>query len=965
MICCRILKLIHKANLSAAHNSQIRNQSTCLRDFLACSESQKHNASRRNKDEDNPCTIWNDNKENLRKVVAEEFFPRLASLVKVEYNKGTTYFERYWLRKNNGCGTIFNDAMPYVADELLLQVFFLLDYISNPSELLTVLKVIRDSYKHDHTDASLTHHLPHTDFWCSRVIYESMNEFTLLLIKMFQDFKVWKLITHQTVMMKDFLRSIFESDRSMKLEVYQIKRCCHQYALFCSLYIAKYIGLFPSVDSINWTFLHCTGDYSPYNIFQWMLYLLKLKKITDVAIDQIDESLEESDIINLNADSSFFCPVIGSGSLARNRILPLHHFYSTVLKKFANLFISELKKMGKLPWTFQEFLRMECHHELQEFFKDMCNDYVHESRDFFMKLLPNHERHKKKRKILNSSSSILAVPEPELAGVKDYSDDDDDQDDEDDSALATSVGTSVEVMNASSSSTQHTGANEQNNSAVAISADSNMSLSVQTVTSGKINETMSFFASAMHLFVLGLEEEALNFEFKYSGESCNTDKFIDAQIRMKAVVNKLVNGNNLGEDDLLSVINLSMLHFQDSNGIQHLKFTSITNAVEQDIGVAVDFMVLNFWSNLLLYQTKENGSVSFITIEPTVKVSLFCEAGGEAEQCTKLCSDLKSSLLYHQSFGEETAYQFTRTAANYFIVKVSRVSHIKLRSTLNNRCSVDTTNILNTEAVSVLSTNNKSFHGMLNAFVVVSEDFHFMTFAKKNSKWVFYDGDKVQFCDQEVSQITGFGYILLYKTCSQSMYDKVLQQASKVKESLAKQVHDRVCIYACIHQPAKINEVVSVVAKSYKNEMMKKHLPTVVVNYMIKGVINKLLAQYDDEEDMVGSITQLGYRLLLQDALISHDNNKLAGQSMLHNWWQNLQIYLSPKILTDKIYGITGMQLDDDKMTELTHRLNMKLIEITKTPYKQQLKELQFCTKCHVALCMSLGSCIFCHQSKD
>jgi hypothetical protein len=225
---------------------------------------------------------------------------------------------------------------------------------------------------------------------------------------------------------------------------------------------------------------------------------------------------------------------------------------------------------------------------------------------------------------------------------------------------------------------------------------------------------------------------------------------------------------------------------------------------------------------------------------------------------------------------------------------------------LSNRFSVDTTNVLNTEAVSVISTNDKKFHGMLNAFVVVSEDFHFMTFAKKNSKWVVYDGKKVHVCDHEVSQITGFVYILLYKSCSQSMYDTALQQASKVKESLAKQAYDHVCISACIYLPAKINEVVSVVAKSYKNDMMKKQLPLIVVNYMIKGVINKLLAQYNDEENMVDSTMQLGYRLLLQDALILHDNNKLAGQGMLHNWWQKLQIYLSPMILTDKINGLLG-----------------------------------------------------------
>ena len=125
------------------------------------------------------------NKELLRKIVANVFYPNTSTNIKTEYLKGITYFERFKTRSD--LTSIF--ITPSTSDELHLAVFLLLDFLSRPCELETILKLIRDGYKHDHFKDSIKHNLPHAEIWSSVKVYEAINDFTYFLIKMFQDFK--------------------------------------------------------------------------------------------------------------------------------------------------------------------------------------------------------------------------------------------------------------------------------------------------------------------------------------------------------------------------------------------------------------------------------------------------------------------------------------------------------------------------------------------------------------------------------------------------------------------------------------------------------------------------------------------------------------------------------------------------------------------------------------------------------
>ena len=63
---------------------------------------------------------------------------------------------------------------------------------------------------------------------------------------------------------------------------FKIKRCCQQYAVFCAISIAKYIGLYPYDDGMSWEInaqQRRDECYSKYNIFNWMIYLMLLKSI--------------------------------------------------------------------------------------------------------------------------------------------------------------------------------------------------------------------------------------------------------------------------------------------------------------------------------------------------------------------------------------------------------------------------------------------------------------------------------------------------------------------------------------------------------------------------------------------------------------------------------------------------------------------------------------------------------------
>jgi hypothetical protein len=300
---------------------EVGNVSGIQQQFLQCTKSNIKNKNRG--ESDNPVVAWVKIKEKLRDAVARVFFPNTTNNILTDYSKGLTYFERFNTKKNYK--TIFREDEKL--DKFLVPVFLLLDFISNPCELLSILNLIKDGYKKDHLHSSLKHNLPHPEIWSSFKVYESMNEFTHMLIKLFQDVNSWKTIEDVPSEVDEVCNAMMSTK---KLSDFKIKRCCQQYAVFCSITIAKYIGLYPYDDGMSWEInaqQHMSASYSKYNIFNWMIYLMRLKSIIAAEAPNINENLEEiSDDLISNIHEDTF-----TTESNKTACLPIHAICPTVV----------------------------------------------------------------------------------------------------------------------------------------------------------------------------------------------------------------------------------------------------------------------------------------------------------------------------------------------------------------------------------------------------------------------------------------------------------------------------------------------------------------------------------------------------------------------------------------------------------------------------------------------------------
>jgi len=154
-----------------------------------------------------------------------------------------------------------------------------------------------------------------------------MNEFTHMLIKLFQDVNSWKTIEDVPSEVDEVCNAMMSTK---KLSDFKIKRCCQQYAVFCSITIAKYIGLYPYDDGMSWEInaqQHMSASYSKYNIFNWMIYLMRLKSIIAAEAPNINENLEEiSDDLISNIHEDTF-----TTESNKTACLPIHVIRHTVV----------------------------------------------------------------------------------------------------------------------------------------------------------------------------------------------------------------------------------------------------------------------------------------------------------------------------------------------------------------------------------------------------------------------------------------------------------------------------------------------------------------------------------------------------------------------------------------------------------------------------------------------------------
>ena len=408
----KFLQLLHECSTDISTTRCIssggigfRDVSNSLTAFLTCGKSHIKNKSRGA--QDNPVLIWVENKELLRKALVKVFYPNTEDNVIVEYSKGTTYYERYRTRRD--FKTVFPDGK--TGDNFHVMTFLLLDFLSNPFELPSILKLFKDGYKNDHFRSCNLHELKHSEIWNSVEVIDGMNQFTHMLIRIFGDFGSWAKMQNPPEAVKNVLEA---KDDVKKMYQFKVRRCCQQYALFCSMAIAKYIGLYPYTEGIAWSVSNIQSKsvrYANHNIFHWLIYMLKLKgvfvedrKDTNSTTDNGGSS-DEASLPGQYQDINSVDVLQMSRVHEHEKKLPVTRFYGSVLMRFAEVFstnvVSDAGGIGLhqiFPWTYEEFVRFNYDRELKDFYHLMCTEYIVESRLFFRGLIPRIDVPRRKKK---------------------------------------------------------------------------------------------------------------------------------------------------------------------------------------------------------------------------------------------------------------------------------------------------------------------------------------------------------------------------------------------------------------------------------------------------------------------------------------------------------------------------------------------------------------------------------------
>jgi hypothetical protein len=490
----------------------------------------------------------------------------------------------------------------------------------------------------------------------------------------------------------------------------------------------------------------------------------------------------------------------------------------------------------------------------------------------------------------------------------------------------------------------------------------------------------SFFSSALQFFIQGLGEDALRCNFNVGGDCL--EKFVEGGKKMMNIIEKLSNGSTLTEDDVLCTIDLSSLEFEDKYGTTYKKFTDIedSNLVEQDVAVLIDFLVNKCWMELLLIQVFDQEIVSSITIEPTVVevVETTTRIRSIVDKKIVQCCDLKSSLLYQQRHGREEGQFMYWTNKQYFIIKIKRIVAYRTSSSKNMEFQVDTKNILNTEAVKVpCGTNNSMgiFFGVLQSFVVTTNDMHSVTYARckdRDNQWVLFNDEDIILDAKEGSEMTGFGYFLLYKKCTESEYKSALQRATNAKESAAKSMHNYICVYAAVHTPENTEELMMKVKQSYilllRNKCPHLTMTTSLGRLYLDHVAFERYQDMGRSGKKVEEFIESGYRVLLRSVLLSYEESKQGGKKMIHNWWECLDDELLRVSIDSAIKENSLRPPNKGDMNKLMPMLWEKLIEYTDAPYDSNAPHMKqhgqpiFCDQCHLTVSSILNRCSYCFE---
>jgi len=356
-----------------------------LAEFVVSTSSDKHNSTRNNKnDGPTPYINMRMTKQLQRDMIAATFFPHLQ--ISTSYVQGKTYIEK--INTKNKLKNVFEGDTPHESSKLL-QVFILLDNIYIPDNILSFIKMIRNTYNKMHLDSSSYHHISHTELWNSHTVLEDMNKFILETIRIMKS-KGTILEIRKFNSLLDALYNEDDAERDsaneenndgpeqrldedkgqkeqkkkkkkeetdeMSLFHFKITHCCQQYAFFVALTIANMIGLYPIIPGCRLP--DCSGDdqekISMFNVFRLLLDALLWKG-----------EYPEVDVRYLYME------------------FVVNDFFSSL---FYNTNWDDRKEEHvTFPFTFQEFCDQNCHINVITFFYNMINNYPEETQNFYSK----------------------------------------------------------------------------------------------------------------------------------------------------------------------------------------------------------------------------------------------------------------------------------------------------------------------------------------------------------------------------------------------------------------------------------------------------------------------------------------------------------------------------------------------------------------------------------------------------
>jgi hypothetical protein len=248
-------------------------------------------------------------KEKIREMIAALFYPGVN--VHCGYKVGQTYIEKIY--KQAKLKAVFSDATPPDTCKLL-NVFILLHNIYVPDNIGSFTKMLRNSYKKMHVEASTAHNISHTELWNSDAVLLDMNLFILETIAIMKDKETIVILRDinkdcEELLLPDYLSSSdddaetnelqddndrteltkkcnkhenIQKEQYISLFHQKISHCCQQYAFFVALTIANMIGLYPIIPGCSWRAAvgQDKEQIGRYNIFAVMLHLLYLQSNT-------------------------------------------------------------------------------------------------------------------------------------------------------------------------------------------------------------------------------------------------------------------------------------------------------------------------------------------------------------------------------------------------------------------------------------------------------------------------------------------------------------------------------------------------------------------------------------------------------------------------------------------------------------------------------------------------------------